>query len=160
VRNVHKLYLKWPLTARPIAKFNVLVCSYFVLIITDDVLVRIVCADVINKLFKFKYSLTVVFPDRCAFIPIPRFTCELVHSPQNVVLWRVVSFYQTDQSLGPLNHVLLLVAQGKIWSGKIKICDLQESLLVRNVEVEHCGKLSEPTCEIASKLKFPHHLGA
>jgi hypothetical protein len=47
-----------------------------------------------------------------------------------------------------------------IWSGKIKICDLQESLLVRNVEVEHCGKLSEPTCEIASKLKFPHHHGA
>ncbi len=44
-----------------------------------------------------------------------------------------------------------------IWSGKIKICDLQESLLVRYVDVEHCGKLSEPTCEIASKLKFPHH---
>jgi hypothetical protein len=47
-----------------------------------------------------------------------------------------------------------------IWSGKIKICDLQESLLVRNVEVDHNGKLSELTCEIASKLKFPHHYGA
>ncbi len=47
-----------------------------------------------------------------------------------------------------------------IWSGKIKICDLHESLLVRNVEVEHCGKLSEPTCEITSKLKSPHHHGA
>jgi hypothetical protein len=47
-----------------------------------------------------------------------------------------------------------------IWSGKIKICDLQESFLVRNVEVDHNGKLSELTCEIASKLKFPHHYGA
>jgi hypothetical protein len=47
-----------------------------------------------------------------------------------------------------------------IWSGKIKICDLQESLLVRNVEVEPCGKLSEPTCKIASKLRYPHHQGA
>jgi hypothetical protein len=47
-----------------------------------------------------------------------------------------------------------------IWSGKIKIDDLQESLLVRNVVVEPCGKLSEPSCEIASKLKYPHHQGA
>jgi hypothetical protein len=47
-----------------------------------------------------------------------------------------------------------------IWSGKIKICDLQESLLVRNVEIDHNGKLSELTCKIASKLKFPHHHGA
>ena len=47
-----------------------------------------------------------------------------------------------------------------IWSGKIKIYDLQESLLVRNVVVEPCGKLSELTCEIASKLKYPHHQGA
>ncbi len=44
-----------------------------------------------------------------------------------------------------------------IWSGKIKICDLQESLLVRNVEIEPCGKLSEATCKIASKLRYPHH---
>ena len=47
-----------------------------------------------------------------------------------------------------------------IWSGKIKIYDLQESLLVRNVVIEPCGKISEPTCEIASKLKYPHHQGA
>ena len=47
-----------------------------------------------------------------------------------------------------------------IWSGKIKICDLQESLLVRNVEIDHNGKLSELTCKIASKLKYPHHHGA
>ena len=47
-----------------------------------------------------------------------------------------------------------------IRSGKIKICDLQENLLVRNVEVEPCGKLSEPTCKIASKLRYPHHQGA
>jgi hypothetical protein len=46
-----------------------------------------------------------------------------------------------------------------IWSGKIKICDLQESLLVRNVEIEPCGNLSESTCEIASKLRYPHHQG-
>ncbi len=37
---------------------------------------------------------------------------------------------------------------------------LQESVLVRNVVVEPCGKLSEPTCEIASKLICPHHQGA
>ena len=47
-----------------------------------------------------------------------------------------------------------------IWSGKIKIDDLQESLLVRNVVVKPCGKLSELSCEIASKLKYPHHQGA
>ena len=67
--NAQRLYLKWSLTARPIAKFNVLVCSYFVLIIPDDVLVRVVRADVINKLFKFKYSFIVVFLTRCAFVP-------------------------------------------------------------------------------------------
>jgi hypothetical protein len=69
--NAQKLYLKWPLTARPIAKFNVLVCSYSVLIIADDVLVRIIRTDVINKLFKFIHSLIIVFSDRRAFVPIP-----------------------------------------------------------------------------------------
>ena len=37
-------------------------------------------------------------------------------------------------------------------------CGLQA--YVRNIVVEPCGKLSEPSCEIASKLKYPHHQGA
>jgi hypothetical protein len=47
-----------------------------------------------------------------------------------------------------------------IWSGKIKVSDLQELLLVRNVELNASGNLSNDTAEIASKLKYPHHQGA
>jgi hypothetical protein len=47
-----------------------------------------------------------------------------------------------------------------IWSGKIKIGDLQERLLIRNVELSVSGNLSQITAEIASKLKYPHHVGA
>jgi hypothetical protein len=47
-----------------------------------------------------------------------------------------------------------------IWSGKIKIGDLQEHLLIRNVELSVSGNLSQITAEIASKLKYPHHVGA
>jgi len=112
--NAQRLYLKWSLTARPIAKFNVLVCSYFVLIIPDDVLVRVVRADVINKLFKFKYSLIIVFLARCAFVPISCFTCQLVRSPMDIVLRWVVGFYQADQSLGSPYHVLLFATQKRI----------------------------------------------
>ncbi len=50
--NAQKLYLKWSLTARRIAKVNAFVCSNFVLIISDDVLVREVRAYIVNKLFK------------------------------------------------------------------------------------------------------------
>jgi hypothetical protein len=71
VGNVQKLYLKWPLTARSIAKFNVLVCSYSVLIIADDVLVRIVRADVVDKLFELVHRIIVILLlDRCSFVPI------------------------------------------------------------------------------------------
>jgi hypothetical protein len=98
------------------------VCSYSVLIIADDVLVRIVRADVINKLFKFVHSLIVIFSDCCAFVPIPCFTCKFASSPRDVVLRRVVRLYQTDQSLGPLNRVLLLVAQQRIKCPVILFC--------------------------------------
>ena len=47
-----------------------------------------------------------------------------------------------------------------IWSGKIKVNDLQECLLIRNVELDASGNLSNDTAEIASKLKYPHHQGA
>jgi hypothetical protein len=47
-----------------------------------------------------------------------------------------------------------------IWSGKIKVNDLQECLLIRNVELDASGNLSNDTTEIASKLKYPHHQGA
>jgi hypothetical protein len=50
--NAQKLYLKWSLTARPIAEFNVLICSHSVLIISDDALVRVVRAYIVNTLFK------------------------------------------------------------------------------------------------------------
>ena len=47
-----------------------------------------------------------------------------------------------------------------IWSGKIKMCDLQDHLLVRNVELDDQGRLSIATVLLASKLKYPHHQGA
>jgi hypothetical protein len=47
-----------------------------------------------------------------------------------------------------------------IWSGKIKIDDLQEHLLIRNVEFSESGNLSQITAKIASKLKYPHHVEA
>ncbi len=47
-----------------------------------------------------------------------------------------------------------------IWSGGIKIGDLQEHLLIRNVELSASGNLSQITAETASKLKYPHHVGA
>ncbi len=47
-----------------------------------------------------------------------------------------------------------------IWSGKIKVSDLQQCLLIRNVELDASGYLSNNTAEIASKMKYPHHQGA
>jgi hypothetical protein len=47
-----------------------------------------------------------------------------------------------------------------IWSGKIKTSDLQACLLIRNVDLNASGNLSNDTAEIASKLKYPHHQGA
>ncbi len=71
-------------------------------------------------------------------------------------------FLRPNKGRGPITIIPPEGIRGTrdIWSGKIKICDLQESLLVRNVVIDHCGKFSEYTCEIASKLKFPHHHGA
>ncbi len=47
-----------------------------------------------------------------------------------------------------------------IWSGKIKLCDLLDHLLVRNVELDDRGRLSIATVLLASKLKYPRHQGA
>ena len=47
-----------------------------------------------------------------------------------------------------------------IWSGKIKIGDLQDHLLVRNVALDDHGRLSVDTVFLASKIKYPHHQGA
>ena len=47
-----------------------------------------------------------------------------------------------------------------IWSGKIKISDLQDHLLVRNVVLDDHGRLSVDTVFLASKIKYPHHQGA
>ncbi len=47
-----------------------------------------------------------------------------------------------------------------IWSGNIKMCDLQDHLLVRNVELDDQGRLSIATVLLASKLKYAHHQGA
>jgi hypothetical protein len=47
-----------------------------------------------------------------------------------------------------------------IWSGKIKVSDLHDHLLIRNVELNDHGKLSIFTVLLASKLQYPHHQGA
>ncbi len=47
-----------------------------------------------------------------------------------------------------------------IWSGKIKISDLQDHLLVRDVALDDHGGLSVDTVFLASKLKYHHHQGA
>ncbi len=47
-----------------------------------------------------------------------------------------------------------------IWSGKIKVSDLNDHLLIRNVELHDDGKLSSATVVLATKLKYPHHQGA
>ena len=47
-----------------------------------------------------------------------------------------------------------------IWSGRIKVSDLNDHLLIRNVELHDDGKLSNTTVALASKLKYPHHQGA
>ena len=55
-----KLYLNGPLTARAIAKVNVLACTNLVLIVANNVLVSVVCTYVINKLFQIKNALVHV----------------------------------------------------------------------------------------------------
>jgi hypothetical protein len=47
-----------------------------------------------------------------------------------------------------------------IWTGKIKIHDLQSQLLIRNVTLTAMGKLSKATAALAASLKYPHHQGA
>ena len=49
-----------------------------------------------------------------------------------------------------------------IWSGKIKMGDLHDHLLIRNVELtsNDQGRLSILTVLLASKLRYPHHQGA
>ncbi len=47
-----------------------------------------------------------------------------------------------------------------IWTGKIKLSDLNDHPLIRNVELHDDGKLSNATIVLASKLKYPHHQGA
>ncbi len=47
-----------------------------------------------------------------------------------------------------------------VWSGKIKIHDLQAQLLIRNVSLNAMGELSKATAALAASLKYPHHQGA
>jgi hypothetical protein len=47
-----------------------------------------------------------------------------------------------------------------IWSGKIKICDLQEYLLIRDVDLNAMGILTTATAALAATLKIPYHQGA
>ncbi len=47
-----------------------------------------------------------------------------------------------------------------IWSGKIKVSDLNDHLLIRSVELHDDGKLSIATVVLANKLKYRHHQGA
>ena len=47
-----------------------------------------------------------------------------------------------------------------VWSGKIKMHDLQSQLLIRNVTLNAMGKLSKATAALAASLKYPHHQGA
>ena len=47
-----------------------------------------------------------------------------------------------------------------VWTGKIKICDLQEHLLIRDVDLNAMGYLSTATAALAATLKIPHHQGA
>ncbi len=70
---VLKLYLKWPLTTRPIVKGNVLVCADSVLIISDDVLVSVVRLEVINELLELERRIIIVLPNRCSFVNVPGF---------------------------------------------------------------------------------------
>jgi hypothetical protein len=46
-----------------------------------------------------------------------------------------------------------------IWSGTIKVSDLNDHLLIRNVGLQDDGKLSSATVVLVSKLKYPHHQG-
>jgi hypothetical protein len=39
-----------------------------------------------------------------------------------------------------------------IWSGKIKVCDLQDHLLIRSFELNASGNLSKITAEIIGKI--------
>ncbi len=47
-----------------------------------------------------------------------------------------------------------------IWTGKIKICDLQEHLLIRDVDLNAMGNLSIAIAALAATLKIPHRQGA
>jgi transposase InsO family protein len=47
-----------------------------------------------------------------------------------------------------------------IWSGRIKVSDLKDHFLIRNVELNDDGKLSIATVVLATRLKIPHHQGA
>ena len=67
-----KLYLKCPLTARPIAKVNVLACTNLVLIVANNALVSIVCTYVVNELFQIKHCEFIVLPDGFTLIPVSR----------------------------------------------------------------------------------------
>ena len=86
-----------PLTARPIAKVrsNDRVCTNSVLIITKNVHVSIVSADIIYELFKIKYCELIVLFDCCsvetmntrgatAHVVTTRVLSQLVRSPFSV----------------------------------------------------------------------------
>jgi hypothetical protein len=97
--NDQKLYLNGPLTARPIAKVNVLVCANPVLTKANNVLVRVVAAYVLNELLQIKYRVFIVLLDSRAMetmnifvrinVPITRFLSQFMCPPFGIILGRV-----------------------------------------------------------------------
>ena len=113
-----------PLTARPIAKVNDRVCTNSVLIITKNVHVSIVSADIVDKLFKIKNCVLIVLFDRCsvktmntggatALVVTTRVLSQLVRSPFDIVPRGITRFYEPDQFLRSRNLTFLLLTRIK-----------------------------------------------
>ena len=69
-----------------------------------------------------------------------------------------------DQSVA-YGHATTISPEGisktrDIWSGRIKVSDLKDHFLIRNVELNNDGKLSIATVALATRLEIPHHQGA
>ncbi len=109
------------LTARLIAKVDVLVRTDSVLVKTNNVLVCVVSAYILNELLKIKHRIFIVFPGSRAIetnnilvtfnVPITRFLPQTVCPLLDIVLVRVTRFYEPDQFLGPCNEIFLLFTQ-------------------------------------------------
>ncbi len=73
------------MTTRPIAKVYVLVCTNSVLIIANNVLVRVARAYVLDELLKIKHRIFIVLPNGSAIETMN--TC----GPANVPITRFLS---------------------------------------------------------------------